>query len=103
MKDGKPLKQVTFRGYFEDDHVYQVEQFPGFHPWRKDVCFDGQFQPIALAAVKGMELTQNPHWGMLARRGFFKISAHDAALLASSPMPPYQSSHIIATAAGSIQ
>jgi len=81
MKDGKSLKQIAFRGHFKDDRVYQVEQFPGFHPWRKDVCFDGQFQALALLSVEGMELTRNPHWGMLARRGFFEISAHDAALL----------------------
>jgi len=81
MMGGTPLKKIMFRGYFKDDRVYQVEQFPGFHPWRKDVSFDAQFQAITLAFVDGMELTRNPHWGMLARRGFFEISAHDAALL----------------------
>jgi len=84
MTDGKPLKQIAFHGHFMDDRVYQVEQFAGFHPWRKDVRFDRQFQTIALLSVKGLELTRNPHWGMLARRGFFEISAHDAALLNQS-------------------
>ena len=35
----------------------------------------------AIHDVPGMELTANPHWGTLARRGFFEIGAHDAGLL----------------------
>jgi len=81
MKDGEALRQVVFRGHFKDDRVYQVEQFPGFHPWRKDVRFDTSFQAVALLSIAGLELTRNPHWGMLARRGFFELSAADAALL----------------------
>ena len=35
-----------------------------------------------------MELTANPHWGMLARRGFFELSAHNATLLRRAGIGP---------------
>jgi len=84
MKDGKSIKQIAFRGHFNDGEIYQVEQLSGFRPWRKNVDFDTQFQAVVLSSIADMELTRNPHWGMLARRGFFEISAHDAALLNQS-------------------
>ncbi|MBT0723618.1 EVE domain-containing protein [Rosenbergiella sp. S61] len=78
---GEILKTVEFQCVFNNDDVYQVEQFPGFKPFRKDVTFNRKFQPVVLKEVIGLELTANPHWGMLARRGFFEISEHDAELL----------------------
>jgi len=48
MKGGKSIKQIAFRGYFSDNEIYQVEQLPGFQPWRKNVNFDAQFQAVAL-------------------------------------------------------
>ena len=74
---------MEFRCTFDDDRVYSVEQAPGFTPFRKDVSFDVGFQGLAIHDVAGLELTADPHWGMLARRGFFDISAHDAELLRS--------------------
>ena len=84
MKTGAVLKRIEFRCTFDDDRVYQVEQAPGFTPFRKDVTFDTSYKGIAIHDVAGLELTANPHWGMLARRGFFEISAHDADLLRAS-------------------
>lgn len=84
MGSGDVIKRVTFRGHFNDNRIYQVEQFSGFHPHRKDVIFDTGFRPVDILSVSGLELTSNPHWGMLARRGFFEISPHDAALLRQS-------------------
>lgn len=81
MRGGAVLKRVEFRCTFDDDRVYQVEQAPGFVPFRKDVTYDTTFGGVAIHDVPGMELTANPRWGMLARRGFFEISAHDADLL----------------------
>ena len=65
-----------------------MEQAPGFTPFRKDVRFDTGFRGIPIGDLPEMELTANPHWGMLARRGFFEISAHDAALLRASRKAP---------------
>lgn len=81
MKAGEILKTVEFHCVFNSDEVYQVEQFPGFSPYRKDVTFNRQLQPVVLKAVEGLALTANTHWGMLARRGFFEIDVQDALLL----------------------
>ena len=84
MQGGAVLKRVEFRCTIDDDWVYQVEQAPGFVPYRKDVTYDMTFRGVAIHDVPGLELTANPRWGMLARRGFFEISAHDADLLRRS-------------------
>ncbi|KPN61549.1 EVE domain-containing protein [Aliiroseovarius crassostreae] len=84
MRGGAQLKRVEYRCTFNDDRVYQVEQAPGFTPFRKDVTFDTGFAGRPIHDVPGLELTANPNWGMLARRGFFEISAHDAGLLRAS-------------------
>ena len=81
MGEGAVLKRVEYRCVIANDMVYQVEQAPGFLPFRKDVRFDTGFQGIPIGDVRGMELTANPHWGILARRGFFEFGAHDATLL----------------------
>jgi len=81
MGAGSVIKRVAFRGHFNDNRIYQVEQFPGFHPHRKDVTFDADFQPVDILSVANPELTSTPHWGIFARRGFFEISNHDATLL----------------------
>lgn len=40
---GEILKTVEFQCIFNNDDVYQVEQFPGFRPFRKDVTFIESF------------------------------------------------------------
>ncbi|MEE4484880.1 EVE domain-containing protein [Serratia ficaria] len=84
MGGGEVLKTIEYHCIFENDDVYQVEQFPGFTPYRKDVTFNRDFLPTALKAVVGLEFTADSHWGMLARRGFFEIGSHDASLLRDS-------------------
>lgn len=81
MRGGARLKRVEYRCTMNDDRVYQVEQAPGFTPFRKDVTFDTGFEGRAIHDVADLELTADPHWGMLARRGFFEVSVHDAGLL----------------------
>ncbi|WP_317992819.1 EVE domain-containing protein [Bartonella gliris] len=81
IRSGKVLQTIEFQCIFKDNHIYQVEQDPNFMPFRKDVIFNEQARPVVLKAVQGLELLTNPHWGMLARRGFFEITAYDAALI----------------------
>ncbi|MFV7443289.1 EVE domain-containing protein [Acinetobacter pittii] len=81
MRAGKELKLIAFRCSFINNDIYQFEQTPEFKPFRKDVIFDHAFVPKPIKDIKGLELTSNPNWGMLARRGFFEISQHDATLI----------------------
>lgn len=78
IKSGEALRTVEYQCIIDNDKVYQVEQFPGFSPFRKNVSFNKIFQPVVLKDILGLEFTANSHWGMLARRGFFEISQQDA-------------------------
>ncbi|GAA5105741.1 EVE domain-containing protein [Bartonella jaculi] len=78
MRAGKVLQTIEFQCIFKDNHIYQVEQAPQFTPFRKDVVFNKQAQPVVLKEIQGLEFLTNPHWGMLARQGFFEITAYDA-------------------------
>ncbi|WP_409361541.1 EVE domain-containing protein [Bartonella heixiaziensis] len=79
MRSGKVLQTIEFQCIFKDNHVYQVEQALQFAPFRKNVIFNKQAQPIVLKEIQGLKFLTNPQWGMLARRGFFEITAYDAA------------------------
>lgn len=82
MKDGLKMQLIAYRGQFKNDSVYQIEQMPGFTPYRKDVVIDNNFSPISLDEVReSLEWTANSNWGMMARRGFFEITQSDAATL----------------------
>ncbi len=71
---------------FLNNEIYQFEQTPDFKPFRKDVIFDLDFIPKPIKDIKGLELTSNPNWGILARKGFFEITQHDANLIKSSKL-----------------
>ncbi|UTO28675.1 EVE domain-containing protein [Bartonella harrusi] len=75
---GQILQTIEFQCVFKDNHIYQVEQAPHFVPFRKDVIFNKQSQHIVLKEIKGLEFLKNPHWEILARRGFFEITTYDA-------------------------
>ncbi|WP_156851634.1 EVE domain-containing protein [Bartonella refiksaydamii] len=75
---GQVIQTIEFQCIFKDDHIYQVKQAPNFVPFRKDVIFNKQAQSVILKEIQGLEFLTNPHWGMLAQRDFFEITAYDA-------------------------
>lgn len=78
MRSGEIIQRITYRGHFVGDHIYQVEQAPGFTPFRRDVTFDTGFTGVPIHGIENLELTSNPNWGMIIRRGFIELSAKDA-------------------------
>jgi len=82
MENGKSLMSVHFRGRFASERLYNVEMFPGFAPWRRDVAFDASFKPIDIRRIAGLRLTAEPSWGLALRRGFIELRADDAARIA---------------------
>lgn len=85
MGSGKSVMAITYRGTFNDDRVYQVEQAPGFTPFRKEVTFDQAFRSVPIRSINGMELTTNPSWGLIIRRGFIELSAADGIRINNRP------------------
>lgn len=79
MGTGDSIMSFTYRGIFNDNNVYQVEQLPGFLPFRKDVTFDLDFPRVPLKTVAGMDLRATPNLGLVLRRGFVELTAADSS------------------------
>lgn len=81
-ENGEPLQAFTAIAQVEDDELYQVEMFPGFKPWRRNVtfhkCTETPIRPLIgdLTFIK-----DKTHWGYAFRYGMFKISEEDFLLL----------------------
>lgn len=74
------MKEVSFRCDVIDDNVFPFQQTPTFTPFRRNVKFDVEFEAVPIKAIP-LAFTSDPNWGMLARRGWFEISAVDACAL----------------------
>ena len=82
MNESKPCKSFTTIGQVVDADPYQVEQFPGFKPYRRKVEYqDAKTVPIDLLKDKLEFIKESPNWGMLMRRGFFEINGNDFKLI----------------------
>lgn len=73
---GASLKAFTAIGRIREGHPYQAEMQPGVTGFRRDVeWLEAAEIPIA-SLMDRLEFTRSS-WGMLARRGFFEITAAD--------------------------
>ena len=66
------LQAFTAVGKMVDDEVYEIEQFPGFVPFRRQVRYYQPVQPCFLDRVR-----QHPEWPDYAgkiRYGHFEVS-----------------------------
>ena len=77
-------QKFTAIGQIVDDVEYQVEQFSGFFPWRRDVRYyesnNVEIKPLIDVLLFVKNKTQ---WGMTFRYGFFEISGDDFELIKS--------------------
>ena len=81
------LQAFTAIGQVDDDDVYQVEMTPQFKPWRRNIKFEsssGMSPAKPLLGVLECTRERGNKWGMVFRRGLFKISEHDARVIAGS-------------------
>ncbi|MBU2935234.1 MULTISPECIES: EVE domain-containing protein [Pacificibacter] len=82
MGEGATVQAFTAIGVVTSE-VYQVEQAPGFHPYRRDVTyFEARPAPIR-PMLQGLGFIEDiQHWGMSFRRGSFAVSEADFGLIA---------------------
>ena len=81
------LQAFTAIGQVDDDEVYQMEMTPQFKPWRRRVKFESSSRSSPAKPLLGvLECTRDKgnKWGIVFRRGLFKISEHDARVIAGS-------------------
>ena len=82
LRDGEPLQAFTAIGRVLDEELYQVEQAPGFTPWRRNIEFAGSIEaPIRPLIDQLSFIKDKRRWGYTFRVGLFKIPQEDFALI----------------------
>jgi len=78
-KDG--FQSFTAIGTIRENEPYQVEMFPGFTPYRRDIdWFEAAEQPIK-PLLDWLDFTQVKTWGYALRQGVIEIPAVDFEFL----------------------
>lgn len=79
-----PCRRFTALGGFVDDAPKQVRQTSSFFPWRKKVAFEECEEIDIYPLLDELSFTQNrKNWGLIFRRGLFKISEDDFNLIST--------------------
>ena len=82
LRDGEPLQAFTAIGRVLDEELYQVEQAPGFTPWRRNIEFvKGTEAPIGPLIDQLSFIKDKRRWGYMFRVGLFKIPQEDFAVI----------------------
>ncbi len=82
MNDKKPLQFFTAIAKVDDDIIYQVEQFPGFEPFRRKVTFLACQETAIRPLINDLSFIQNKkHWGYPFRYGLLEINKQDFELI----------------------
>ena len=81
----EPCRRFTALGTVADDQPVQVEQFPGFRPWRRQI----DWRPIREVEIAGLVpklsfITNKARWAAPFRFGFFEIPEADFQLIADA-------------------
>lgn len=82
---GKPVqcRRFTAIGRIQKGEAYQVEQFPGFEPFRRNVKFFDCQEISIVPLLDELGFIQNKQsWGYVFRFGFFEIPETDFNLIA---------------------
>ena len=75
-------QQFTALGTVVDSEIFQVEQAPGFSPYRRRVDYQVVQQVDIRSLIDSLNFIKNKqHWGYPFRTGLFSIPDSDAALI----------------------
>jgi hypothetical protein len=83
---GVPLRAFTALGRVTGASIYPFDMGGGFVPFRRDVAYERDVRetPIRELAPRLRFVSENPRWGMLARRGVFEIDPIDLEVIQAS-------------------
>ncbi len=87
MVFGRPesCQRFTAIGEVIDDEPYQVEQAPGFKPWRRRVAYVQATEAGVLPLIPYLKFIKSKgSWAAAFRFGFFEIPRSDFARIARS-------------------
>lgn len=78
MEDKEPLQMFTAIAEVLDDVIYQIEQFPGFMPWRRKVRFLRATETFIRPLITDLDFIENKQrWGFPFRYGLLEVSKKD--------------------------
>ena len=79
---GEPLQAFTAVARVKGEDLYQVEMFPGFKPWRRNVTFFDCTETSIRPLIEDLTFIKDKsHWGYAFRYGMFKIPHEDFELI----------------------
>ena len=83
-----PCQKFTAIGQVVDSEPVQVEQFPGFKPWRRRIKYRRAAEVDIHPLIGRLSfITNKARWGAALRFGFLEISGPDFAVIAKRMLP----------------
>ncbi len=81
LGERRPLQAFTAIGRIPDDEIWQADE-GDFRPFRRRVGYRADARPAPIASLRDrLDLTADPQWGRLLRRGLVPLSDGDLALI----------------------
>lgn len=75
-------QKFTAIGQITDEKEYQIEQFAGFCPWRRNIQYYNSIDVDIRLLLEDLSFIKNKkNWGVFFRYGFFEISYEDFEIL----------------------
>lgn len=86
IRAGADVHAFTAIGTIDDKEPWQSDESVDFRPWRRSVTYleDARQAPIR---ELDLELTAQPNWGVLLRRGLLELSEHDFETITEAMRP----------------
>jgi predicted RNA-binding protein len=85
MDEATPCRKFTAIGQVIDEQPTQVEQFPGFKPFRRQIRYQKAAETEIYPLISDLEFIKNKkNWGMSFRYGFFEILENDFQRIAKA-------------------
>ena len=85
MGDAAPLQAFTALGEVTDEAAFPAKQTEGFHPHRRKVRYYDTKTIEIRSLLLSLSFTRDrDHWSSSFRRGSFKISSDDFAVIAKA-------------------
>jgi EVE domain len=86
--EAEPCQKFVAIGQVSDREPFQVEQLPGFKPWRRKIRYERAAEADIHPLIERLSFIKNTtKWGAAFRFGFFEISKSDFATIAKRMLP----------------
>ena len=86
--EAEPCQKFVAIGQVVDGEPFQVEQFPGFKPWRRKIRYEHATEVDIHMLIERLSFIKNKtKWGAAFRFGFFEIGKSDFAAIATRMRP----------------